>query len=98
MVNAATATETDEGETYILKLNNALDFRESMDKSLLCTKQACHNSIVVYDFPPAIDYNKTSTFSIYFLNENKRFPLHIINELSTIGFDRWVCSMGNIIP
>lgn len=39
-VNAAFATQTVEGETVILHLNNALDFSHNMQHSLLCTNQA----------------------------------------------------------
>ena len=86
IVHAAIAAETNDGETCILKLNNALDFRDSMDNSLLCTNQARHNSIVVDDVPPAVDLNRTSTFSIYFPNEDKRFPLQMKGPCPQLHF------------
>ena len=72
IVHAAIAAETNEGETCILKLNNALDFQDSVDNSLLCTNQARHNSVIVDNVPPAIGLNRLSTFSIYFPNEDKQ--------------------------
>ena len=35
--NAAFAYDTDQGETYILEVNQALDFSDTMKHSLLCT-------------------------------------------------------------
>lgn len=39
-VNAAFAAETTDGETVILRINQALDFRHTMEHSILCTNQA----------------------------------------------------------
>ena len=74
-VNAAFAYDTGEGQTYILELNQCLDFSETMEHSLLCPNQARMNGVVVDDCPVALDPSGRSTHSIYFPHEDKRLPL-----------------------
>ena len=74
-VNAAFAYNSDDGQTYILELNQCLDFSESMEHSLLCTNQARMNGVIVDDCPIALDPSGRSTHSVYFPNEDKRLPL-----------------------
>ena len=74
-VNAAFAYDTDDGETYIIELNQCLDFTNSMEHSLLCTNQARMNGIMIDDCPVALDPTGRSTHSIYFPEEDKRLPL-----------------------
>ena len=71
-VNAAFAYDTDKGTTYILNVNQALDFSESMTHSLLCPNQARMNGIVIEDRPRILDNHGRSTHSIYFPEENIR--------------------------
>ena len=40
IINGALAYDTGDGETYILILNQALDFRNTMEHSLLSVNQA----------------------------------------------------------
>ena len=74
-VNAAFAYDTDQGETYILVLNQCLDFSATMEHSLLCPNQARMNGVVVDDCPTALDSSGRSTHSVYFPGEDKRLPL-----------------------
>lgn len=60
-VNAGFAYDTDDGSTYIIALNQALDFSESMYHSLLCPNQARLNGVIVDDCPKALDHNGTSS-------------------------------------
>ena len=74
-VNAAFAYDTDDGHTYIIEINQCLDFSDTMEHSLLCTNQARMNGIVIDDCPVALDPTGHSTHSIYFPNEDVRLPL-----------------------
>ena len=74
-VNAAFAVDTEAGPTYILKVNQALNFTSTMTNSLLCTNQARANGLVIDDIPPAFDRLGKSTFSIYDLDKQIRLPL-----------------------
>lgn len=74
-VNAAFAYDTEDGQTYIIEVNQCLDFSSTMEHSLLCTNQARINGVVVDDCPTALDPTGRSTHSIYFPEEDKRLPL-----------------------
>ena len=76
-INAAFAAETEEGETVILRLNQALDFRHSMEHSILCTNQARHHDVIIDDVPHAVDFRHTSTQSIIFPAAQASVPLHM---------------------
>ena len=84
-VHVAFALDTDEGETCIIRLNNALNFRQSMENSILCTNQARHNGVIIDDIPHLVDINKTSTQSVYFLTEDKRFSLLMNGPVSHLN-------------
>ena len=68
-VNAAFAIDTLEGETYILHLNQCLDFRSSMEDSILCTNQARFYGLIVNDVPKQFD--SSSSQSIVIPSEHK---------------------------
>ena len=74
-VNAAFAVDTESGPTYILRVNQALNFTSSMTNSLLCTNQSRANGIIIDDIPPAFDKLGKSTFSIYDPDKQIRLPL-----------------------
>ena len=76
-VNAAFAYDSDDGQTYILQVNQALDFSRSMKHSLLCPNQSRMNGVVIDDCPKALDYHGRSTHSIYFPDSNLRLPLSL---------------------
>lgn len=74
-VNAAFAYDSEDGQTYILHANQALDFRETMKNSLLCPNQARINGVVIDDIPKFLDPSNRSTFSIFFPDQHIRIPL-----------------------
>ena len=51
MINGVVAVDTDEGKTYILELNNFLNFTNTMEHSLLCPMQARINGVEINDVP-----------------------------------------------
>ena len=65
-VNVAYAIDTADGKTYILNMNQALDFTETMERSLLCENQARSNNVVVDSVTTTLDHSGTSTHSVYF--------------------------------
>ena len=75
MINGAVAVDTSSGETYILEINQALDFQASMEHSLLCTNQARANGVIIEYIPQALDYTGKSSHSIIFPEQNIQFPL-----------------------
>ena len=81
-VNAAFAYDTDNGRTYILNVNQALDFTQSMEHSLLCPNQARVNGVVVSDVPKFLDATGTSTHSIKLPSGNIEMPLHTYGPIS----------------
>ena len=74
-VNAAFAYDTDDGQTYIIELNQCLDFSNTMEHSLLCTNQARMNGVIVDDCPTVLDPTGRSTHSLYFPQQDIRLPL-----------------------
>ena len=74
-VNAVFAYDSDDGNTYILNVNQGLDFSSNMKHSLLCPNQARLNGVVIDDCPKALDYHGRSTHSIYFPEKDIRLPL-----------------------
>ena len=74
--NAAFAYDDPNGETYILRLNQCLDFTDSISNSLLCTNQVRANGVIVSDAPKAIDVTETSKQSIIFPESNHHLPLY----------------------
>ena len=43
------------GSEYLLEVNQALNFTNSMTNSILCTNQARHNGVIINDIPQVID-------------------------------------------
>ena len=64
--NAAFAYDDISGETIILKMNQCLDFSESMEHSLFCSNQVRSNGIIVDDIPRSIDVRETSKQALIF--------------------------------
>ena len=54
-VNVLYKYHDNEGQEYLLELNQALDFTASMENSILCTNQARHNGVLIHDIPRIID-------------------------------------------
>ena len=74
-VNAAFAVDTKLGPTYILKINQALNFTASTTNLLLCTNQSRANGLIIDNIPPAFDRSGKSTFSIFEPDKQIRLPL-----------------------
>ena len=81
-VNAAFAMDVHNDQTYILRINQALDFSNSMDHSLLCVNQVWSNGILVDDIPPLFDIKGTSTHSIRLEGEQIELPLLSVGPIS----------------
>jgi hypothetical protein len=85
-VNAAFAHDTEDGRTFILNLNQCLDFSEGgMEHSLLCPNQARVNEVIVDDIPLHLDHNKLSTHSITFPKESIKLPLSLQGPISYLS-------------
>ena len=80
IINGALAYDTGSGETFILILNQDLDFRNSMEHSLLSVNQARHNNIAIDDVHPSIDYYNRSKYNIFFPDMNKSVKLTPTNK------------------
>ena len=63
-VNAAMAIDLPDGETYILRLNHALDFTQSMNHSILCTNQSRMHGIKINDVPQLCEHNSQQNIII----------------------------------
>ena len=61
------------GEEYLLEVNQALNFTNSMTNSILCTNQAKHHGVIVNDILRVID--KQSPQCIRFPSEDIHLPL-----------------------
>ena len=74
-VNVLYKYEDKHGQEYLLEMNRALDFTETMTNSILCTNQARHNGVMVNDIPRIIDQN--SPQCITFPESNIHLPLQM---------------------
>lgn len=81
-VNACFAYDTNDGRTFILELNQALDFSSTMEHSLLCPNQSRCHGVVVDDVPPFLDYRGSSSHAIYFPTEDVTLPLAMHGPIS----------------
>ena len=81
-VNAAFAYDSDEGITYILMVNQALDFSKTMVHSLLCPNQSRINGIIIDDVPKFLDLTGRSTHSIQVPEKSLKFPLEMEGPIS----------------
>ena len=80
IVNGCVAYDTIDGQTYILDINQALDFTETMENSLLCTNQARVHGVVIEDVPKFFDNN--SCHSISFPDDGVELPLLLHEPVS----------------
>ena len=81
-VNASFAHDTTDGRTYILNVNNALDFSTTMENSLLCPNQSRINGVIIDDVPSFLDHRKLSTHSITFPQHDIVLPLDMVGPIS----------------
>jgi hypothetical protein len=82
--NAVFAYDTNDGVTYILEVNQALDFRDSMEHSLLCVNQSRIDEVLLDDVPQFLDYHNRSTHLVYFPLEDVCIPLAMTGPVSYI--------------
>ena len=75
MVNGAVAVDTKEGKSYILELNNFLNFTDSMDHSLLCPMQARTNGVIINNIPRNLCPDEADSQCIHFPVEKVRIPI-----------------------
>ena len=81
-VNVAFAHDTKDGRSFILNLNQCLNFTDGMEHSLLCPNQARDNGVIVDDVPQFLDHHGTSTHSIEFPEEGVVLPLDMKGPIS----------------
>ena len=75
LVNVAYAYDAHDGHTYILILNQCLDFTDDMEHSLFCTNQFRSHGIIVDDVPACYDYENKSRQTIYIPEKDITLPL-----------------------
>ena len=75
LVNGVVAVDTDDGNGYILELNNFLDFTSTMNDSMLVPMQARHKGRVIDDAPKDLCYYGVSTQSIFLPRSDFSIPL-----------------------
>ena len=80
--NVSYAVDTEDGLTYIVNVNQSLDFTSSMSHSLLCVNQARMNNVQVDNVPLSLGPSGRSTHSIYFREENVQLPLSLHGSVS----------------
>ena len=81
-VNAAFAHDTGDGQTYILEVNQALDFTSTMEHSLLCPNQSRIHGVTIDDVPQFLDPSNRSSHSVIFPSQNVSLPLLMQGPIS----------------
>ena len=64
--------ENDEGEQFILEVNQCLNFIDPMTYSILCTNQARHSRVIINDVPVICDPNSSqdAVLQVWFVDDN----------------------------
>ena len=75
LINGVVAVDTDDGNGYILELNNFLDFTKSMNDSILVPLQARLNGIIIDDIPKDLCHYGVSTQSIFLPQSDFTVPI-----------------------
>ena len=83
-VNAAFAVDAINGDTYILHVNQCLNFKSSIENSILCTNQAQFHSTIVNNVPNLFQQNSTQSIIIP-THENLESPLQMNNPVSYLS-------------
>ena len=81
-VNACFAYDSSDGQTFILEVNQALNFTDTMEHSLLCTNQARSHGVVMDDVPIFLDSHGTSSHSVHFPAEGITMSLDMHGPIS----------------
>ena len=77
LCDVAFAYDTDDGRTYILRLNQCLDFRNEMKNSLFSTNQVRANRIIVDDVPYTLDVLKRSSQALIIPDSDVEIPFRM---------------------
>ena len=75
LINGIVSVDKDDGNGYILELNNFLDFTKDMEHSILVPMQARVNGSVINDVPRNLCPNNSSTQSIILPNGKDEIPI-----------------------
>ena len=75
LCNVAYGYQSEEGKTYILVVNQCLDFTDEMEHSLFSTNQVRSNGIIVDNVPRKIDVLRRSKQAIIFPDKDVMVPL-----------------------
>ena len=75
LVNGIVAVDKENGEGYILELNNFLDFTKDMEHSILVPMQARMNGVVINDIPINLCPYSTSTQSMILPDKKVEIPI-----------------------
>ena len=86
IVNVAYKYENDEGEQFILEVNQCLNFIDSMTHSILCTNQARHSGVTINDVPVICDPN--SSQDIISKDNNTTLPLEMNGPIPYIPISK----------
>ena len=82
-IHVAYAHETENDTTDILRVNNCLDFTDTMHRSILCTNQARANAVIINDYPRL--YDKTSTQSVIIPDLDHHIPIEFNGPVSFVS-------------
>ena len=83
LINGIFSTFTALRQTIVVELNNALDYTDTMEYSLLCTNKARENGVEINDVP--IKYNESSRFDVNFAEEGIYVLLQMNEPISYIA-------------
>ena len=80
-VNVAFAHDTQDQGTYILIMNQSLDFVKSMKHSILCTKQSRAHGVFINDVPSIFDSKNDKAQTICFKEQGVTLDLEMIGPV-----------------
>ena len=81
-VNVAYAYDSDDGKTYILHVNQALDFTNTLEHALLCPNQVRANGHQVHEAPSFTDSSSSHSIVINENEETINLPLLLDGTIS----------------
>ena len=83
-VNAVFSHDTTDGRTFLLEVNQALDFTSSMEHSLLCPNQAWMYGTIIDETPQFLDLTGKSSHSVKPASSDVNIPLLMKGPISYI--------------
>ena len=75
LINGIVAVDLEDGSSYIVELNNFLNFTESMTDSIVVPMQVRLNNVIVNDVPRSLCPYKKSTQSLIFPGTKLEIPI-----------------------